>query len=88
MLHPISPSLAFAVLGGIMVMSVPAGAQGTPEQRAACQGDAERLCGQYVPDIDRITACMKQNRRNLSPRCRIFFERVGKGRQPGGPQPQ
>jgi hypothetical protein len=82
MLHPISPSLAFAVLWGVMVMSVPAGAQGTPEQRAACQGDAERLCAQYVPDIDRITTCMKQNRRNLSPRCRVFFERVGRRPHP------
>jgi hypothetical protein len=88
MLHPILTSLALAMLWSVMVMSAPAGAQGTPEQRAACQGDAERLCAQYVPDIDRITACMRQNRRNLGPRCRLFFERVGKGRQPGGLQTQ
>jgi hypothetical protein len=61
-------------------LSVGAAAQGTPEQRAACQGDAERLCSQYIPDVERITACMKQNRRSLSPRCRVFFERVGRTR--------
>ena len=62
-----------AALFGIALMSVPAAAQGTPEQRAACQGDAQRLCGQYVPDVDRITACMSQKRRYLSPRCRAVF---------------
>jgi hypothetical protein len=51
----------------------PAAAQGTPEQRAACQGDAMRLCNQYVPDVQRITACMAQHRRYLSPGCRAAF---------------
>ncbi len=60
-----------AVFGlGLMLAPVPAAAQGTPEQRAACEGDAMRLCGQFVPDVERITACMHQNRRYLSPRCR------------------
>src|SRR4051812_2100078 len=48
---------------GLALTSAPVAAQGTPEQRAACQGDAQRLCGQYIPDIDGITACMTQNRR-------------------------
>jgi hypothetical protein len=30
----------------------------TPEQQQRCQGDAMRLCGEFVPDVDRITACM------------------------------
>jgi hypothetical protein len=51
----------------------PAAAQGTPEQRAACEGDAMRLCQQFVPDVQRITACMSQKRRYLSPRCRVHF---------------
>jgi hypothetical protein len=56
------------------LLSVPAAAQGTPEQRAACQDDAQRLCGQFIPDVDRITACMVANRRYVSRRCRLSME--------------
>jgi hypothetical protein len=51
----------------------PAAAQGTPEQRQACQPDAMRLCSEFVPDVDRITACMVKNRIRLSPSCRAVF---------------
>jgi hypothetical protein len=68
----------FAMLLGLVLMApltaAPAAAQGTPEQRAACEGDAMRLCGQFVPDVSRITACMHSNRRHLSPRCRAMFK--------------
>jgi len=69
---------AFAAVCALALVSVPGAAQGTPEQRAACQGDAQRLCGQFIPDVDRITACMTQNRRYLSRGCRLAFERGGK----------
>jgi hypothetical protein len=45
----------------------------TPEQEQACSGDAMRLCSAYVPDVDRITACMVQNKAQLSPGCRVYF---------------
>jgi hypothetical protein len=45
----------------------------TPEQEQACSGDAMRLCGAFVPDVDRITVCMSQNKSQLSPGCRVFF---------------
>jgi hypothetical protein len=54
--------------------SIPAAAQGTPEQRAACEGDAQRVCGQFIPDVDRITACIIANQRYLSRDCRRAME--------------
>jgi hypothetical protein len=45
----------------------------TQEQEQACSGDAMRVCGAFVPDVDRITVCMIQNRSQLSPGCRVFF---------------
>lgn len=45
----------------------------TPEEEQACSGDAMRLCGAYVPDVDRITVCMIQNKSQLSPGCRVYF---------------
>jgi hypothetical protein len=71
------PITAFAMLLGLVLMidASPAAAQGTPQQRAACEDDAMRLCGQFVPDVDRITACMHARRSQLSPRCRAVFSR-------------
>lgn len=45
----------------------------TPEQQQACSGDAMRLCGAFVPDVDRITVCMIQNKSQLTPGCRAHF---------------
>jgi hypothetical protein len=79
-LHLRSMTIAAALLG-CALMSLPAVAQGTPEQRQACEGDAQRLCGQFIPDVDRITACMSQKRRYLSPRCRAVFSGGAKKRR-------
>jgi len=51
----------------------------TPEQQQACTGDAFRLCGPDIPDVDRVTACMIRNKSQLSPGCRAFFR--------SGPEP-
>src|SRR5689334_25327643 len=51
----------------------------TAEEQQACTPDAMRLCGAYIPDVDRITACMIARRSQLSPECGRFFR--------GGPQP-
>jgi hypothetical protein len=52
----------------------PAAGQGySPEQEQACTPDAMRLCSAYIPDVDRITVCMIQNRSQLSPECRAHF---------------
>ncbi|MFZ0115294.1 MAG: hypothetical protein WAL15_13120 [Xanthobacteraceae bacterium] len=61
---------SFAVLYGLTLLPLPAAAQGTPEQQANCQDDAMRLCGQFVPDVNRITSCMIAKRRLVSARCR------------------
>jgi hypothetical protein len=50
-----------------------AGSAYTPEQQQACTGDAFRLCGPEIPDVDRVTVCMIRNRSQLSPGCRMFF---------------
>ena len=50
-----------------------AAAQGTAQQQMACQSDAFRLCGQYIPNADSVKACMVKQIRNLSPDCRSEF---------------
>ena len=76
--------LCLAAPAGIALMaalSSPAAAQGTPQQRAACESEAQWLCSNYIPDVDAITACMVRNRHLLSPRCRAMFGSGAKRRQ-------
>jgi len=63
--------IAFAFVALVIAMwrSAPAAAQ-TQEERAACTGDAIKLCG---PEMSQgqaaITACMKKHRSQISKEC-------------------
>ena len=46
-----------------------AAAQGTPEQQEACKPDVFRLCGNFIPNVEPIIACLRANEPNLSPPC-------------------
>jgi hypothetical protein len=70
---------AFA-LGLCGVAASASGAAASPyapteaEQRAACFGDALRLCAQYIPDRTRIRACLGADRAMLSEGCRAVYD--------------
>jgi hypothetical protein len=81
-------SLAIPVTLGIAVQT-PAFSEeyrGTMEQQAACTPDVFRLCGSQIPDVNRITACLRQNTPQLSGACRAVFESNAKVTQGTGPQ--
>jgi hypothetical protein len=66
--------LSVAAVAGALISSTSAGfAQGTAEQRAACTGDAFRLCSSHIPNVSAVTACMKTNFTKLSPGCKAVF---------------
>jgi hypothetical protein len=75
-------SLAAATFGMALGLLVQPGAglAYTPEQQQACTPDAMRLCGEFVPNVDAITACMIQKKAQLTPQCAAFFRR---GPEPG-----
>jgi hypothetical protein len=56
----------------------------TPEQQQACTPDAMSLCGEFIPNVDAITACMIRKKAQLSPQCRAFFRQ---GPEPVAGQP-
>lgn len=69
-------SLAVSV-GTIAAVENTADAQeyrGTLEQQLACTPDVFRLCGEQIPDANRIVACLRQNTPQLSEACRAVFE--------------
>src|SRR3981189_220708 len=48
--------------------------RGTMEQQMACTPDVFRLCGEQIPDVNRIVACLRQNTPQLSGPCRAVFD--------------
>ena len=67
-------TLALMAASALGLASLPAFAQGTPEQREACAPDAIRLCQDTIPDVGRTTACMRAHRADLSPACKVAFD--------------
>lgn len=63
-----------------MAFTAPAFAEGTPEQRAACMGDAFRFCRDDIPNVGKIEACLIQNRERLNPTCQAQFDSAGSSR--------
>jgi hypothetical protein len=70
--------LSFALSAAIgLVARTPAFSQenrGTLEQQLACTPDVFRLCGEQIPDTNRIVLCLRQNTAQLSGPCRAVFE--------------
>ena len=56
-------------------LSVTPGPAFSSDAQQMCTGDAMRLCGHEVPNVQRITACMVKQRANLSPGCRAVMDR-------------
>jgi hypothetical protein len=83
-------SLAISV-GGVAAVQNSAHAQeyrGTLEQQLACTPDVFRLCGEQIPDANRIVACLRQNTPQLSGPCRAVFESNASMSEQAAPRPQ
>lgn len=73
---PVSFFPHFAVaLASLALLSGPALAQGTAEQRSACMGDAFKFCSSDIPNVPKIEACLIQNMSKLSAGCQEEFRR-------------
>lgn len=68
-------TLAMTVaIAGICMSGTP-GFAFSSEAQQMCTGDAMRLCSSEIPDIPRVTACMRRNRAHVSPGCRAVMDR-------------
>ncbi len=72
--------LAVMLLAVCAMLAVPFGSaranensMGTPEEQAACQPEVFRLCREFIPDVPKITACLKREVRSLTPACRAVM---------------
>lgn len=62
------------------VAAMPALAQGTSLQRAACTSDVFRHCSGDIPNVDRITACLRREKAKLSTGCQNVFNALDQTR--------
>ncbi|MDA9442901.1 hypothetical protein XH98_28170 [Bradyrhizobium sp. CCBAU 51745] len=69
-------ALGVALAIGIVAQGVASAEEyrGTLEQQMACTPDVWRLCSDQIPDVSRITACLRQNTPQLSSGCRAVFQ--------------
>jgi hypothetical protein len=78
---PMQWRLSLALLF-VTVSSAPSFSQGTAAQRVACTPDALRLCGEFIPNADQITTCLRGKNAELSEACRAAIEAT-MGQLPG-----
>src|SRR5262245_16155633 len=69
----IAGSARAVMAAGLALCFVSAAHAYTAEQQQACTDDAFRLCGSFIPDVDRVTACMAKRKAQLSPACKAQF---------------
>ncbi len=65
---------AFAIAASMTAMSTQSFAF-TAEAQEMCTGDAFRLCSSEIPNISKITVCMRANRTKLSVGCRQVMDK-------------
>jgi hypothetical protein len=74
-------ALLFTVALAATAFSVTPSLAFSSEAQQMCTGDAMRLCGHEVPNVQRITACMHKQRAHVSPGCRAVMERGAAARR-------
>jgi hypothetical protein len=74
--------LLCAMAGVLTVLMVAGGTKPAAAQASdaadRCTPDVMRLCSEFVPDADRIVACLKVKRRQLSNSCRTALQPAGR----------
>lgn len=48
------------------------------QEQQACQGDVYALCGEAIPDVERITACLRLHWKDVSHECRAVMASYGR----------
>ena len=69
-----------AVLAASMfaLLATQATAQDRQQQQQACENDVYALCGEMIPDQDRIVVCLKAHWSKVSHECRSLMANFGK----------
>ena len=75
--------LQIALAAALLALAPVAVTAETQEEQQACMNDAFNICGQAIPDRDRVAACLTQNLDRISSACRTVMLRYSKAPQVG-----
>lgn len=67
--------LALALVLSVSTLATSSSFAFSSEAQQMCTGDAFRLCASEIPNISKITACMRKNKANLSEGCRAVMNK-------------
>jgi hypothetical protein len=67
--------IQYALALAIFALTPVAAAAETQEEQQACTNDAFNVCGDFIPDRERVAACLAQNINRISPACRTVMQR-------------
>ena len=59
----------------IIFLGNAAAATDVQQDQDACMIDAQIVCGQFIPDRERVAHCLMANRERISPACREAIKR-------------
>jgi hypothetical protein len=54
----------------VVTASIAAKAEDQGQGQMACASDAMTICGQFIPDRERVAGCLMSNRNRISVSCR------------------
>ena len=66
--------LTLTVLGFSLGLSPLAAKADAQQDQQACMQDAQVICGQFIPDRERVAHCLIAHRRKVSPACRAALK--------------
>ena len=64
---------ALAVASASPVLAQSQEYRGTPEQQNACRPNVFRFCAEEIPNVRKITACLRRHMAQLTPDCQAIF---------------
>jgi len=58
----------------LSLLATPVAVRTAAADNGRCMSDAFTYCGQYIPDRERVAACLKSNRNRISAGCRAALK--------------
>ena len=71
--------IKLAIVLALFALAPVAASAETQDEQNACMNDAFNVCGEAIPDRDRVAACLARNIKRISPACRTVMNRYSKG---------
>jgi hypothetical protein len=65
----------FVAAAALSLLSAGAAIAQSSEDQQACMNDAFRVCSATIPDRNKTTACMVQNKAKLSAACQVVMDK-------------